>query len=157
MARGLIEEPRAVKHGSALWILRGKDELRHPCETDRTGAHRAGFQRRAKGHPDEPFVSEPLRRVFHDNHTGVRCRITPLDDSVAVARENVTAWAGDDGADRDFPPLACLGSLFKSERHQFVICHSEPLAMNHLCEYALAQPDGRRVAWPMPGSKLAIE
>ena len=123
MTSCLLEELRAVQHRAAFRVFGGKDQPVDARKADGARAHGAGFQRDAQRHSDQPLVSEQIRGSLYNNHLGMRGRIVPLDDSVAIAGENLTIGTGDDGPDRNLSPLAGLGGLIEGDGHQFVICH----------------------------------
>src|SRR6185295_6401517 len=128
MTARLLEEARAVQDGAALGILRSEHETRHARQADSAGAHRAGFERNVQRRAQQPLIAEPGRACTQYQHFGMRGRIVPLDNSVAVGGQKRAFGRQQRCADRHLAAF-CRGLGFQ-ERQCYgciVIHHRDPI------------------------------
>jgi hypothetical protein len=117
MAGGRSKEPHAGIDRAALGVGRAVIEPADAGERDRARAHGAGFEGDIEVAVDQPFGSDPVRRLPDRQYFGMGGRI-------AVAQRQV-AGGGDDlviphnhASDRDFAGFSGIFGRFQCQIHE---------------------------------------
>ena len=126
MTGRLREELRTMQDCSALRIFGGEHQPLHPCQTDRSGAHRARLKRDAERCSVQPLIAELRRSRAQDQLLGVRRRVLPLDDAIAVGSQDRAVARQQHGAHRHFATPASGLGFRKRECYGFIVIHAGP-------------------------------
>jgi len=126
VAGRLREEARAVEDRAAFGILGREHQPLDAREANCTRTHRARLERDEERGADEALIAELGRASAQHQRFGVRGRIAPLDDAVAVRRKKCAVRRQEHRADRYFAP-ACGGLGFgKRQCYGFNVSHPGP-------------------------------
>ena len=96
----LLEKARTVQHRTALGIVGGKNQPRHPCHGDGAHTHGAGLQRHIQRDADQALISQFGSSLTQDQNFGMSGGVLQLDNPVAALGQKAAIGRRQYGADR---------------------------------------------------------
>ena len=122
MTGRLGEKTGVVLHGAAFRIGRRINEPVDARETDRAGAHGAGFERDVQLRADKTLIVVELRSGPQHQDFRVRGRVVEFDDAVAAFRDHFLGAGRDQHrTDGDLAAVRGLPRLFEGQFQIFQI------------------------------------
>jgi 23S rRNA pseudouridine2605 synthase len=150
VARGLVEEARAVQDGAALFVVRSEDQPGDAGVADGAGAHGAGFQRDEQLQPGQAIVADDPGRRPQRQDLGVGGGIGKADGLVVRLGDDLSgSRIKDHGANRGLAGVGGGLRLGKGDAHgrKIMVEHvSDPNAPDEPGQASDAQASGERVA-----------
>lgn len=126
MTGRLREKLRAMQDRAALWIVCREHQSFDARQADRAGAHRAGLERDVERRSRQPLIAELRGSGAQHELLGVRGRVPPLNNAIAVGGQHHAVAGQQHGTDRYFAASGSGLGFLERECYGFIVIHAGP-------------------------------